>query len=1109
MNSPTSDNILDWLGIVTLAALALFLAHLHRKYFQASSGKTPSSLSEWVESRSKEICKPERESILELLRENIYLPSPLSLALISGIVMIGVLISRYFFEHLNFFAVEEQRNFVLTIHAGVGAIIFALVIFVAESLRDKDEKDTARVLLRESLLFPLTVAEIEVFIYFLLFKENTVIPVIGVSLLAIYSLYQLIAVLISRYRFGQKRIQLLKDRIKQNIQQALRERVGNNLLIKDWLEKERIPLQYSPWIFSDDKENYYAIETTKTGTVSDIRLDLVEEIADIVDEIALSNGQTFFESAVEKGAITEISDTTVALAGKATKNDKRFLLKKFYDEVSDDSKTLLSFHKPLFGDNTERTTKTLEKIKQLADRAFQITKTDNFSEEMKDEMGALKDQFIQSIRDGKVDDTGKHIKTYLSLVESFLEFLKQCGGGFTYDQAREERKNFFGEWNEPQWILDAMQDAIRASIKGGNIEIIRKVIFVPFAISLRSLKFKDQYIFQKFIGLAPFTAYLANKLEDEDLKKDVNERNLKYLQETVDFNIVSKFRHSNDESDISGAAEATRHIHLIYQDLLKTHFDGANPAAFTETISTMERIYRESRLEADPYSSTHYENLLNITKDTAARELLERKIRKTKLIEEINKDIQRKKKELYFGFSGWILQKLRNANPEGKLTLKHFFDPLTSHVGNDIVEITDIFVSLYDTGRSDFWGWDWWDLASDGEVHVINTHDWLSDFYSVKSLQILRNKTEAEISSIKLPPSRTLANLAEEQNGSIRKILEKIADGSNTFNGLISDEERGKVSALLKLLENARQEQEKNEEKQLQEMPLEQSKIEEFWKEFMSSYDESISLRKIIKAFGKYSDKSGEEKTRKEPSLIGYNQLDLKEPFVKQWHISYIGHAESYGRGFANSENVMIFEKIITALDHEKEVSEADILPTIKSLLEQKSLKNPILLGSLPYNFFRRGMNDASGEVLYIGRWDWDRKGEHHDFESLHSYQGYVQYKNYRVPVFDLMSERLPTDHLCLVSLPELGMLEQYPPRDEATQKVHQRGIFFFQIIDLAVDEKERQKLMIQNPEWLQKYEDKEGYLKQKVIIKMYEKFDFKIKNKSAGLKLKIIKPAE
>jgi len=219
-----------------LAALALFLAHLHRKYFQASSGKTPSSLSEWVESRSKEICKPERESILELLRENIYLPSPLSLALISGIVMIGVLISRYFFEHLNFFAVEEQRNFVLTIHAGVGAIIFALVIFVAESLRDKDEKDTARVLLRESLLFPLTVAEIEVFIYFLLFKENTVIPVIGVSLLAIYSLYQLIAVLISRYRFGQKRIQLLKDRIKQNIQQARRERGGNKLLIKDWLE---------------------------------------------------------------------------------------------------------------------------------------------------------------------------------------------------------------------------------------------------------------------------------------------------------------------------------------------------------------------------------------------------------------------------------------------------------------------------------------------------------------------------------------------------------------------------------------------------------------------------------------------------------------------------------------------------------------------------------------------------------------------------------------------------------------------------------------------------------------------------------------------------------
>ena len=205
----------------------------------------------------------------------------------------------------------------------------------------------------------------------------------------------------------------------------------------------------------------------------------------------------------------------------------------------------------------------------------------------------------------------------------------------------------------------------------------------------------------------------------------------------------------------------------------------------------------------------------------------------------------------------------------------------------------------------------------------------------------------------------------------------------------------------------------------------------------------------------------------------------------------------------------MIFEKIISTLESEEEISEADILPKIKSLLEDKRLKNPILLGSLPYNFFRRGINDASGEISYIGRWDWERKEEHGDFEELHSYQGYVQYKSYRVPVFDLMSERLPTDRLCLVSLSELGVLEQYPPRSEAGQKEHQRGVFYFQIIDLAVDDAERQRLMTHNPEWLQKYEDKEGYLKQKVIIKMYEKFDFKIKNKSAGIKLKIIKPAQ
>ena len=118
----------------------------------------------------KKSCKQEDHSSVKLYFEQLYLPSwqsVLFVLIIGAILFFLAHITKLgiIFDSLKYIDGNHYQN-LIAIHAGIGAIIFALLIFIAESLRDDETKDRARVLLKESFLFPLTVAEIVGFFIF-------------------------------------------------------------------------------------------------------------------------------------------------------------------------------------------------------------------------------------------------------------------------------------------------------------------------------------------------------------------------------------------------------------------------------------------------------------------------------------------------------------------------------------------------------------------------------------------------------------------------------------------------------------------------------------------------------------------------------------------------------------------------------------------------------------------------------------------------------------------------------------------------------------------------------------------------------------------------------
>jgi hypothetical protein len=72
--------------------------------------------------------------------------------------------------------------------------------------------------------------------------------------------------------------------------------------------------------------------------------------------------------------------------------------------------------------------------------------------------------------------------------------------------------------------------------------------------------------------------------------------------------------------------------------------------------------------------------------------------------------------------------------------------------------------------------------------------------------------------------------------------------------------------------------------------------------------------------------------------------------------------------------------------------------------------------------------------------------------------------------------------------------LLQYAPYDIEEDKKYKKGIFNIQIQDLNIKNDLREKIIQDNPTWLKDHKDnKKDYLKQRVVIKIFEKFSYSL----------------
>lgn len=988
---------------------------------------------------------------------------------------------------------SNQFQNLIAIHAGIGAIIFAVFIFIAENLREDSER--ARVLLKASMLYPLTVLELLVFLIYLWGNVSFVVIFITIFMcgFTIYSVSQILRLLIDRPLFLKKERELLKDRVKLNINEALKLRVGNNIYLKK-LEDDEFDLEWSP--MNEQGEDMISIKLSKTGFIRNINLCEIDNLINYLEKLA--NKQNYSFKATKKSLDEEslVVDGVRETKQKEYKKLKGHILKKFGDEITDDNKHALVIPKILNLEDEEK-----HQIQNIVDKIFILSKTESVNEKLKDELSRKKDAAIEAIRSGKQGRLDEIADTYIDIIESFQEVLKQVGGkGYTQEQAMQERGSIFGGWNEIRWVTIDLIDLLNESIKTEDRRIIDIISKIVYSISFNAIKIKDHLTFQEFIRFQHAKYHFAQNIKDTKIKTDVVNNSWRELKEICTFYIETQIdKPDKSEDDIKEYKDFIVDILQVVLQFLKATFDNKDLKTFTNVKNQMMKLLSSFHPSRSGMDVRTYRVLLkNEDLPEEKRKEYEIKLNKQEFLENIEKEVKILKQELVFGIAAWIFSKYRSSNFQDQ-NFKEFWEQIKISLPDNLKELTEVYIGIRRRDADRLWGMSWWEFEGkeEGVAISVDTHEKIEWVYVVRALELATNLSDEHIKTMEIAVDSEFAIWIKDPNGGINKKLEQIKGDIPRWLSTLAQISIDKIEPIKALFQHLGKVQEQKEREELIKANVDSSKIQTFFKQFRISFYEAGVFRKLFTKNNIYKEYKRRSKVSTTIQAWGFNQIDDKAVFTEDSY-SVKSWAEHYGQGLADAEDEKIYKDILNNVEEyksQKENLDEIIIEAIKELTD-KGFKPSIIISSLyPGDFQRTALKSNQFVQKFQSK---------SIYNKIPTFIGEFKHEKISLPIFDspTRNKRDEEQELIILDLKSFAQLKQFPPYDNDEEKVYKEDIFYGRIINLSKDDEMRNKIIAENPGWLQTYSNPGEYLREKVIIKILEKFNLVIKEKRAGVKI-------
>jgi len=1018
-----------------------------------------------------------RRSFREIIKD-FYIPSIRSFLAIATIVLLFFLLSLLRSTKIPSGSNSYQN--LITVLVGISTMIFALAIFVAGSSHEAKDVDKMRVLLKQSCLFPLVVVTILTFIILMFGYANcfTVILITLIGMGTIYSVYNVIRTLLSRSLFLQKTAEVLSDRLKLMIDKEIDKRLGNNILLSNLKSKNnknsKIMLAFNPWT-NKEKNKYYIFTSEKSGVITNIKLDELKKIGELVEEEANKNNYAFRENVIKnenKSMGNKVKEPASEI--KLRVNQKRYLLVGFEWPVKEND-ALILIDKSLI-----KNQKVIDKLKDLVKRSFVIKNARDPSKEIRKEIGGLGKEFVKAIREKELSTLGDLKEIYIALIETFWEYVLKFGI-YSYEEANKERHSLLGKWKALEWISDDYGRFLKDAVDTGDRNIINEVFSLSVAITYRAIDYKDQLIFQEFLQFNEYLYIYAIGTQNEDLKSFATEHICMHLRELGDFYIVSKLEDSN--SSIQGLnifKDFAIYLFHLFQRLLKDAFDKEDIKSFKQFSDRVINLFNNFNPSTRAVDKKGMQlQLENDELPEIEKNKLKEKLKRQEILEKVEEEIIGKRQQMLFGLSSWIFYKLRQDKSNSRL--KEFYDTVIETNTNDINELTNTFIN----SSPDYWGWDSWEMVADGKAHRVQFNRKLAEFFVIRALSILSAKKDSEIEKIELPYNRNFESSISNKKSDLNRVLDDIKSNPDNWKFALPESAMSKLSLFRSLLKKAAKAQEEKDLELKREKPISPKKVEEFKKGVIKRFYEMDTMREIFKYFSLYQNKIKEAREKKENRFGFFNMLDDKAAFFDEWHTYYLNLGENYGRNLASSETSFLVDKITANCTKIKNTRFDKIL---------KKFANPddviILVVNMAESW--KFLEDTGN---FIPSWYKNFK-EYKDIlpkTDMKKVGGWYKFQGKFIPIFKVFHNK-GEESIVILDKSKLGHLVQYPPTSKGEGKKPLKDIFYMDVQDLSSNEKKMEKIIKEKPDWLTKKggeEEQRKYLQECVIVNIYESFEY------------------
>lgn len=1067
-------------GIAVLIVVAILWRRRSRRRRKLLSQMTEKELK----SAYQESLNPFQR--LSTVVRSLYFPSPLSLAtfISFGFAALVLNIVPPFNRAISLpFVGPNWEAPLVNVMVGLSTAVFALALFVTESLRGSHGRERGRVLLRESWMFPLTV--LVVLLFLVLGFSNGDSWIIGFAVLCIGGLvirafFTVIMLLLDAPRLEEARRRLLRDRMKDGARALLRARVMDILFLK--ATEEFRYLDYSPsprWVDFDGKRKLREIFSDKEGYVKDIDLGKLEYfdnwlsgLPGIDANIDGVDGQ--IESVERK---TKAPGYVFLRPGEEVVRARRQRPRAIGGLLDDDALTDGDF-------------KAAERILQSAYKIGPLISESDYLDDLKE----LQNEAREAIRRHDPLVTRRISGLYIDCVNALLDVFQSHGLSHSASQAKREIHSFEGGWEPIKRLVMNISHLLNMAAKEGDRDVLKEIAGLPARLVHLSWEYRDQYVFQNFLRFQPQLLRLGL----EDLKssegKYLVDRSWRFINETVDFFLIPTF----EESDVDGwghAREAIDACLSTYQALLKIAVEAGIKDVVDTLVTRLQQIRMDRMLDSDLRMASRMDETLD---DCAGGKRSASETRQRHL-EELNQS----REEIVLGVAMWALRRWEHRERQPAVdqskslaVLKRLMDSLPS----SIADLTKQFLRAATFEKEEAWGWDSWEMEehADGEVHSIRVQDRIERLYIL--VVLCRLGSGSIPTDAVLPFNCDFALRLQAKDSSFNRFLNGLAEDHSQWADLIGEDQVSRIPSFRQLLEKTVRAYRGVEAKEIGARMINESKVNQFIEEVKRERDRIGVIRNLMEALDRidYQEMVMEETS----ACLALATVVEKEAFFEDWHVHYVRFGEGFGRSVAQGENKAHYRALADRMGEKQRVrgGTAEILKSLaKWMVEQKKCRGEdwILLASRGFAF-DAGLWESKD---FVSRWQLPQGGE--DAPKAPRLEGILKLEGREIRLYEMSLGGSPS--AILLNLEALQPLTvYYLSVGTSFEGAHVVDDMLIRVSDLNANDQIRGQILKDNPKWLANEEDPENHLRMRALIEIRTKSEFLSKDSVHGLHIEI-----